>query len=316
MKTRQKYKNYLENYLKKAENLVKESTYATYNNTIRTHIIPILGEYYMHDITSDILQNMVIELSKNGRKDKKTGLSLKSIKDIMSIIKLTLKDAAKSNIIEHKDIQIIYPKTENSKKIKIFSKTNQKKISQKIYINFNYKNLGILLCMYTGLRIGEICALKWSDIDFETKILFVNKTIQRIFIKNTKNKSHSKVLITSPKSKSSNREIPLSNSIYNILKSHKPQDDDVYLLTGSKKYIEPRTYRSYYDKFIKNTGIEHINFHALRHTFATRLIESGVDYKTVSELLGHSSVNITLNLYIHPHMEQKRKAVECIDKFV
>lgn len=170
--------------------------------------------------------------------------------------------------------------------------------------------------MYTGLRIGEICALKWNDIDFDNKILIVNKTIQRIFIKNIENKSHSKILITSPKSKSSNREIPLSNSIYNILKLHIPKDTNTYFITGNQKYIEPRTYRSYYDRFIKNIGIEHINFHALRHTFATRLIESGVDYKTVSELLGHSSVNITLSMYIHPHMEQKRKAVECIDKFI
>ena len=125
---------------------------------------------------------------------------------------------------------------------------------------------------------------------------------------------YSKVSITSPKSRTSIRIIPLSSFIYKALKKIYPQNDNAYLLTGNENFIEPREYRNYYSKVLKQIGIQYINFHALRHTFATRLIEKGADYKTVSELLGHASVNMTLNLYVHPHMDQKRKIIELINK--
>ena len=143
-------------------------------------------------------------------------------------------------------------------------------------------------------------------------ILDIHKTIQRIYIKD-KEKNISKVIITTPKTKNANREIPINKDFLEILKKIKTNKDD-YILTGNSNYLEPRTYRKYFNKVLNDTKIEHFNFHSLRHTFATNCISLGVDYKTVSELLGHANVNITLNLYVHPRLSQKKKWIDLVCK--
>ena len=165
--------------------------------------------------------------------------------------------------------------------------------------------------MFTGIRIGELCSLKWSDIDLEKNILTVSKTMQRI--KKLDGNTATKILIDSPKSKSSVRKIPLPEFIADILKKLRGNSDD-YVLTGKKLYAEPRTMQYRFSAILKKLSLPKVNFHALRHAFATNCIALGFDVKTLSEILGHSSVEITLNRYVHSSMDRKRACMEVLNR--
>lgn len=307
------YKDWIIEWLLNQKNYVKESTYANYSSIVFNHLIPKLGNYYLNDINNKILQDLILEKYKNGRLDKIGGLSDKTIKDISMLIKTSFKSAIKTNLINIINMDFSYPKTSKKDKTFILNRSEQKKIIYYIINNQSPKNIGILLALYSGLRIGELCALKWKDIDFKKNILHVNKTLQRVYIKYSDNQSESKIIITNPKTKNANRDIPLNSNFAVLLKNLKTHDEN-YILSCTDKWIEPRTYRKYFDKLLNELNIDHINFHSLRHTFATNCIRLGTDYKTVSELLGHSSINITLNLYIHPQMSQKKKCINSIYK--
>lgn len=306
------YKDWIYNWLIEKKDYIKESTYANYSNIIFNHIIPKLGNYKLSELNHQIIQSFLLELSKSGRKDNKGGLSEKTIKDITIIIKGSIKKAINEKKIEYMELTFNYPKDNKENKIYILTKNEQNKITNYVLDNLSSKNIGLLISLYYGIRIGELCALKWSDIDFKKSILKINKTMQRIYIKD-KEQNYSKVIITSPKTKNSNREIPINKDFLEILKTIKT-DSNNYILTESDKYMEPRTYRKIFDNILEELKINHFNYHALRHTFATNCISLGVDYKTVSELLGHANVNITLNLYVHPRYSQKKKCVDLICK--
>ena len=180
-----------------------------------------------------------------------------------------------------------------------------------IRMHLDCETLGYAISLCTGMRIGELCALKWEDIDLANRLIYINKTLQRIYLKTEVGKGVTKIVITTPKSEKSVRNVPISNALLELLEQMGKQRGK-YVLTGTTSYIEPRVYREHYQKFVEQHGIQPIKFHALRHTFATRCIENGADYKIVSELLGHSSVNLTLNLYVHPNLEDKRRCVELL----
>ena len=163
---------------------------------------------------------------------------------------------------------------------------------------------GILLALYSGMRIGEICALKWSNINLEAETISVVQTLQRL--QDSENKGKTKILISEPKSQSSKRIIPIPTFLTELLRKIKPQIPDAFLLSGNKNPIEPKTLQNKYKSCLKDCNIPYINFHTLRHTFATRCVEVGFDIKALSEILGHSSVGKTLNLYAHPTLEYKR----------
>ena len=306
------YKDWVYEWLLDKKNYIKESTYANYSNNIFNHIIPKLGDYYLKDINHRIIQNFLLELSKSGNKNTENGLSEKTIKDISIIVKGSIKKAINEELMNHIELTFNYPKSNKEDKIYILKKKEQNKITNYCINNLNNRNIGILLSLYSGIRIGELCALKWSDIDFKKGILTINKTIQRIYIKD-KEVNTTKIIITNPKTKNANREIPINKDFLCILKNNKTKPQD-YILSGNNKYIEPRTYRKYFEKVLIMNNLKHINFHSLRHTFATNCISLGVDYKTVSELLGHANVNITLNLYVHPRMSQKKKCIDLVSK--
>ena len=159
-----------------------------------------------------------------------------------------------------------------------------------------------------GLRIGELCALQWSDIDVDNGIMKISKTMQRLQNLSNTNSKKTDVVISSPKSDSSSRIIPIPEFLQILFKQYKTNDIDAYFLTGtSERFIEPRTYQYYFKKVLKENNIEQTNYHILRHTFATRCIENGFDIKSLSEILGHSSVKITLDRYVHSSMDLKRK---------
>lgn len=306
------YKDWIYAWLLEKKGYIKESTYANYSNNIFNHIIPKLGNYYLNELNHKVIQDFLLELSKNGRKDNNGGLAEKTIKDITIIIKGSIKKGINEDKIKHIELTFNYPKDNKENKLYVLTKREQNKITNYVLENINSRNIGLLISLYSGIRIGELCALRWEDVDFKKNCLTINKTIQRVYIKD-KNKNISKVIITTPKTKNANREIPINKDFLEILKKVK-SDKEHYILTGNEKYIEPRTYRKYFNKVLDELKIKHFNFHSLRHTFATNCISLGVDYKTVSELLGHANVNITLNLYVHPRYSQKKKCIDLVCK--
>lgn len=290
------YKDVLNNWLIERKIFLKYSTYTNYYNIIHNHIMPYLGDYNIRSLNNNILQQFILQQLENGRADNQGGISYKYAKDIITVLKLTLDF----------QIQIQLP-YHPPKQIQIFDKEHQIKLINYLQSQINHKNFGILLCMHTGIRIGELCALKWGDININTKMLSINKTMIRTYTK----EDGSKLNITPPKTRSSIRNIPLNSWIMQYATLLQGEDDH-YILTNKPSYIEPNKYRLYYNKMLKDLELPHLTFHALRHTFATRCIECGCDYKSLSELLGHSNVSITMNIYVHPQMELKRKCVELL----
>ena len=281
---------------------VKKSTYSAYLLLIENHIDPYFAD--KEKITEEDVQKFVLtELRK--------GLSQKSIKDIIIVLKMILKFAVKQKLLAYNEIEIKFPTVGEKTDLEVLNKNDHKKIINYLQENFTFKNLGIYICLSTGMRIGEICGLLWSDIDVESGIIKVRRTVQRIYVIDGETR-HTEILIDTPKTKNSIRDIPMTTELYKIIKPlKKVVNNDFYVITNEAKPTEPRTYRNYYERLIKRLGIPKLKFHGLRHSFATRCIESKCDYKTVSVILGHSNISTTLNLYVHPNMEQKKK---CIDQ--
>ncbi len=305
------YKEFLYFWLEMRKVFIKESTYANYRNLIQSQIIPSIGDYHIDELNKSILQNFIICKYRYGRTDNKGGLSSRSVRCIMMIIKSSLKYAMNEGRIRDINLDFEMPKLTNKDKVEVLSMHDQEILVEYILNNLNIKSIGILLTLYSGLRIGEICALKWKDIDFTNNILTVNSTLQRIKLNEDIEKRKTKIVINTPKTYNSQREIPISKDFSNLLKRFKTEDND-YVLTCKSNYSEPRTYRRYFKRLIRKIGIKDIKFHGLRHTFATNCIKLGVDCKTVSELLGHSNVSTTLNLYVHPEFESKKKCIDMI----
>lgn len=281
---------------------VKKSTFSAYMLLIENHLLPDFGNKYNIE-EADVQQFVLKKLNE--------GLSQKTIKDILIVLKMVLKFGVKNKLLKYQEFEIQFPTERERYEIEVLSKSNQKKIMNYVQEHFTFKNLGIYICLSAGIRIGEICALTWDDIDIESGIINIRKTIQRIYIIEDNNR-RTELILDSPKTKNSIRDIPMSRELLRMLKPiKKVVNNSFYLLTNDAKPTEPRTYRNYYKKLMKELDIPELKFHGLRHSFATRCIESKCDYKTVSVILGHSNISTTLNLYVHPNMEQKKK---CIDQ--
>lgn len=281
---------------------VKKSTYSAYMLLIENHILPAFGDMYA--IQESDVQSFVFEKLE-------VGLSQKSIKDILIVLKMVLKFGAKNNLFTYTHFDIKFPTQRDRQNIEVLSRTDQKKIMNYVQSHFTFRNLGLYVCLSAGMRIGEICALTWDDINIDTGTISIRRTIQRVYVVESGSR-HTEVILDTPKTRNSIRDIPMTRELSRILKPiKKVVNKDFFVLTNEAKPTEPRTYRSYFKQFIKSLDIPEIKFHGLRHSFATRCIESECDYKTVSVLLGHSNISTTLNLYVHPNLEQKQK---CIDK--
>lgn len=279
---------------------VKKSSFSAYVLLIENHLLPAFGN--KHSIEESEVQTFVFQKLEQG-------LSPKTIKDILIVLKMILKFGAKNKWMEYQPYDIQFPTEREKHHVEVLSRTHQKKVMQYIQEHFTFRNLGVYVCLNSGMRIGEICALTWEDIDTENGIIKVRRTIQRIYtIEEGVRKTE--LILDTPKTKNSIREIPMSKDLLRMLKPFKKiVNNSFFVLTNEAKPTEPRTYRTYYKNLMKELGIPELKFHGLRHSFATRCIESKCDYKTVSVLLGHSNISTTLNLYVHPNMEQKKKAI-------
>ena len=286
---------------------VKRSTYSAYSLLVNNHLIPAFAGAY--DVTEDMVQSFVFTKLEQG-------LSQKSIKDILIVLKMILRFAVKQGFMQHREIDVKFPTERERQELVVLSRSSQKQIMEYVQSHFTFMNLGIYICLCAGLRIGEVCALVWDDIDVESGVINVSKTIQRIYVIEGGEK-HTEVIIDTPKSKNSIREIPIPRDLLKMIKPFKKVvNGRFYVLTNSAQPTEPRTYRNYYKRLMTQLDMPKLKFHGLRHSFATRCIESRCDYKTVSVLLGHSNISTTLNLYVHPNMEQKKKCVEQMFKML
>ncbi|EOS53212.1 hypothetical protein C809_00157 [Lachnospiraceae bacterium MD335] len=284
---------------------IKKSTLVKYTNSLNSYIIPSFGNYPIQDISRTDVESFCSELLVSGGK-KGNGLAPKTVSDIFSVIKNLFEYAEDCKELQVANIRNIIIK-QTAKTMRVLSMLEQERLDVFLRSNVSYSNLSILLSLYTGIRIGELCALKWGDIDFENQCLIINKTLQRIQnIEADLSEPKTILIITTPKSICSIRKIPLPTDIYKLILEYKCGQDK-YFTTGTEHYIEPRTMENRFNAVLKRCNINKSNFHALRHTFATRCIELGFDTKSLSEILGHANVNITLNRYVHPSMEVKKK---------
>lgn len=280
---------------------VKKSSFSAYTLLIENHLQPFFGDRFTVEETD--VQNFVLQKLE-------AGLSHKTVKDILIVLKMILKFGAKHKWLDYTPFDIQFPTERENHTIEILSRSNQKKIMNYIQEHFTFRNLGVYICLSTGIRIGEVCALTWKDIDTENGVISINRTIQRIYVIENGTR-RTELILDTPKTKNSIREIPINRDLLKILKPFKKiVNPSFFVLTNDAKPTEPRTYRSYYQNLMKELNMPKLKFHGLRHSFATRCIESKCDYKTVSVLLGHSNISTTLNLYVYPNMEQKKKAIE------
>ncbi len=268
---------------------VKHSSYCCYEKLINKHIIPYFEDISYGELGTPIINEFSDYMLKFGKVNGFGGLSAKSVHDILVVMRSVAKYAEREYGFRNPMRNISVPKSE-SKETKVFNKDERGRLQSYLQCNLTESNLGILLTMYSGLRIGELCALTWDDIDFQNGIIHVSKTVQRV--SRSSGGSKTAIEITSPKSKTSVRDVPLPSFVLDILRQNRHVDGN-FILSGTNKPVEPRTMQNRFKAVLKDCGVRSANFHLLRHTYATVCIESGFDAKTVSELLGHSSVNIT-----------------------
>ena len=296
-----------EHWLESRKNTVKQSTYMHYKTLYDNHIRLRFENIKAEAVSAFMINRYVSDLFENGGVDE-NGLSANTVQSVMIILKSLFAYGEKIYNLPNPTKLISLPKVETDEP-ETFTRTE----IEKIRLNGLYgdiSELGILLCLYTGMRIGEICALKWVDIDLQSQLISVNKTLQRI--KNPhEDKPKTIVIIDKPKSSKSVRKIPVPTfMLIRLAELKKNNAPESYFLTCSMKYTEPRAFQNHYKNFLESLDISYRNFHVLRHTFATECIGCGIDVKTVSELLGHSSVKITLERYVHPSMDNKRRQLE------
>ncbi len=289
-------------WFRSIQHLVKESTAANYLMKAQKHILPVFGEKSVNSIKSDDIYAFISQ-------KQKAGLSVRYVADIVILLKTIFKYAVKTYHIFNPLDGITLPK-KKAPEIQLLDESEQADLQGYISNHQNRSTLGTALSMTTGIRIGELCALQWRDIDLEKRILTVRKTMQRIQCPTETSKT--KLIITDPKSESSQRKIPIPDCMMSFLHKFKGNDED-FILSGNAKPIEPRAMQYRFQTILKNAKLPSIHFHALRHMFASNCVKLGFDVKALSELLGHSSVEITLNRYVHSSFEQKREYMKRVN---
>ena len=305
-------KQLMEEWMESRRNEVKESTFAHYKNIVEKHILPALGETCLQNLQTETIDDFLKEKLISGRIDRKGGLSPKTVADIRSVLVLALKLARKKHYACQIEQDIYYPKIRRSA-AKVLTREEQAKLEQFLFQNPSPLGLGILLVLYGGLRIGELCALKWKDFNPESGTIRINKTLIRIQNVTSDSQEKTKIMIGQPKTESSNRLIPLSSFLTELLIKHQ-KSDETYLITGNKSYLEPRVCLDKYKHILNQAGLHSFTFHSLRHTFATRCVESGFDIKSLSEILGHANINTTLQRYVHPSIEAKKQQMDRLEE--
>jgi integrase len=291
---------------------VKPSTLAVYDTLVRLHIIPQLGRTKVAKLTTASISEYAQEKLRDGRVDGSGGLSPKTVRDILSVLKGILDFAAGEGMV-NRAVAIAQPK-QQQKTMRVLSPEEQTAFECALSDGTNIYKAGILLCLYTGLRVGEVCGLRWQDFTVGFDKVSVRRSVRRIKHNGGGDGGKTGLEVGTPKTKASMRDIPVPAFMSPILRNLSRDGDIHFIPTIGGRMAEPRTMQYHVKRVAAAAGIVGINFHCLRHTFATRCVEAGVDAKSLSEMLGHATVNMTLNCYVHSSFEQKREGMERLER--
>ena len=284
---------------------LKGATINKYSYMISSHIEPELGNIKITDISSSNVNCFLENKLNNGRKDGKGGLSPSYVKTLAIIIESALDFAIEEGVYNTQKKPINKPRS-IKKDITILSSEDTEKIEKISKEKRDLVWLGTYLALHTGMRIGEVCALSWSDIDLNEKVIHINHSLTRVLDASNK----TKIILDSPKTEASKRDIPICSTLEKVLLEAYTKRKSDFVVSEKQIFIGTRTFEYRYKQFLKSNNIQEINFHSLRHTFATRCVQAGVDIKSLSEILGHANVSITLNTYVHSSIETKRNQLE------
>lgn len=284
----------------------KKSTARKYKYLIEKHILPALGSTRIDSLNTSTINEFAEKKLENGSLDGKKGLSKSYVRTMMLIISSVMNFAAQEGWCNFA-VSKIYKPTPEKRELPILNENEQAILERNLIQNLSSTSIGILITLQAGLRIGEICALTWDDFDFDNKILYVRSTVSRI---NNPNGKGTILVIDSAKTEASIRTIPFTSDFCELLLKVRSKSTSEFVVSDRKEFISPRTFEYRYHRIMRQFNLPNINYHALRHTFATRCIEYGVDVKSLSEILGHSNVSVTLNTYVHSSMSLKRAQIE------
>ena len=297
---RRRFACYCDEWLQLNRSRIKESTYVKYNAMLEKHIKPRLGGCLVGALSSVVIEQFSHDLLYE------EALSPKTVKDILTMLHSVIQYTTKQFPEPLPMIEIVYPKVPK-KEMRVLSREEESRFVQYLLQEMDAYKFGILLALLTGMRIGEVCALRWADISFAEQTVRVRATMQRLQDLDTNRTHKTKIVISGPKSLNSARTIPLTEYAAKLCQTQYCRDPLAFVLTGRQDhYIEPRTMQYRLERYTKECGLEGVHFHTLRHSFATRCVEVDFEIKSLSEILGHSSPRITLDRYVHSSMELKR----------
>lgn len=307
MKYQEWLSEWLENYVKPSS---KPKTYTRYAQIVESHLLPRLGGYELDELTPQLLQHQIVDMGKYGNKRTGKGLAPSTVNLIVAVIQESLETAYSIELTKvYSADKIKRPRIEE-KKVECFSVAEQKVLEEALKNDKRPKTFGILLCLYTGLRIGELLALEWTDIDFDKREISISKTCH-----DSRDELGRYVrFVNPPKTSTSMRVIPIPKQLMPLLRETKKKNGSRYVVGNGERIISVRSYQRTYELILKKHGLPHRGFHALRHTFATRALECGMDVKTLSEILGHKNPTVTLNRYAHSLMDHKRDMMNRLGK--
>lgn len=293
---------------KYTKHTVKLRTYDRYKYIIGKHINPKLGDYELGDLNGEVLQDFVLSELESGNLNTKGKLANNSVIGIVNVLKGAMSTALSLNKIDKNEMSKIKLPSPTEKPVNAFERHEQEKI-EKYCLNSNKNNyIGIVICLYTGIRLGELLALTWNDIDFAKGFMSITKTTYRI-----KENGIPRIVVDKPKTKNSIRVIPLSKNLLDLLKKVKQTSNSNYVIsTRNNGIVETRSYQRTFERILAKLDIPYKNFHSLRHKFATRAVEMGMDIKTLSEIIGHKNPMITADVYSHLDYSAKLESASAI----
>lgn len=301
--TRHRFAFYCDEWLRLRKNKIRESTYIKYDTVLKKHIKPKLGGCFPMGITTGVVDDFTQELLLEDE------LAVKTVHDILVVMHGILKYAAGQFPGIFPAVDINYPK-ESRKEMRVLSRNEQEKFVRYLLDTTDTCKFSILLMLLSGVRIGELCALKWGNIDLKEQTIRITSTLQRLHDTASKSENRTRVVIGAPKSDTSVRTIPLTDYAAALCRKFAVHNAAAYILTGTENYMEPRSLQYRIEKYTKECGLTGVHAHTLRHTFATRAVEVGFEIKSLSEVLGHSTTTITLERYVHSSMELKRSNMD------
>ena len=300
---RNRFADYCNEWLYLKRSSVKPSTFVKCTTILEKYIRPDLGQYFSEAVSEILVEQFSYRLVHE------RGLSPKTVRDILSVLHSILNYTTKQNPLA-KPVDIVYPR-QDRKEMRVLTCEEQKRFTEYLLQDMDPCKFGVLLALLTGLRIGEVCALKWEDISLENKVIFVRHTMQRLKNLNPASEERTRIITGVPKSGRSVRIIPMNQDIEKLCNKWRADDLEAYVLTGKAGYfLEPRTLQYRMRQYTKDCNLKNVHFHTLRHSFATRCVEAGFEIRSLSEILGHSSTRITLECYVHSSMNLKRKNME------